>query len=108
MVVYDKKVKNKNLKSCDAIVKIHEKCMRDEDLAEARSIYVEWCGSLILDKFKEQVDYMDLVYDVRDRLKITNEFTGERQLRKLNKYLSMIAPYTNYDIVLFPTANEAR
>lgn len=108
MICYDKKIKKNNINSLKAILKSHNRCMGYEDLADARLTYVEWCDTQLSDMCGRDMKYMDVVNKSYDWLQTISEWSGEANLRKINRYLGMIQPFTNYSIELFPVVEESR
>lgn len=108
MIYYDKKVKRNNVNSLKAIIKSHERCMKREELVDARKTYVEWCDAQLSEKYGRDISYMDVVGKSYEWLQIISEWSGEASLRKMNRYFDMIQPFTNYKIELFPVVGESR
>lgn len=108
MICYDKKIKKNNINSLKAIIKSHERCMEREELADARETYTEWCDAQLIEKYARDISYMDVVGKSYEWLQTISEWSGEVSLRKINRYLDMIQPFTNYKIELFPVVGESR
>ena len=108
MICYDKKIKKNNINSLKAILKSHNRCMKREDLADVRATYVEWCDAQLSDMCSRDMKYMDVVNKSYDWLQTISEWSGEANLRKINRYLEMVQPFTNYSIELFPVVGESR
>ena len=108
MIYYDSKVKNTDINSLKAIIKLHDRCMAREELTDARVLYTEWCNAQLSESCGRDLKYMDVVHKSYDWLQTISEWSGETSLRKINRYLSMIQPFTDYEIKLFPVVGESR
>lgn len=108
MIYYDKKVKKNNIDSLETIIKLHKRCMEQEESADARKTYVEWCDAQLSEKYGRNISYMDVVDKSYEWLQAVSEWSGEASLRKMNRYFDMIQPFTGYKIELFPVVGESR
>ena len=90
MIYYDSKVKNTDINSLKAV------------------LYIEWCDAQLSESCSRDLKYMDVVHKSYDWLQTISEWSGETSLRKINRYLSMIQPFTDYEIKLFPVVGESR
>ena len=107
MICFEDKVRKYNLKSLDGIIEIHRRCeTMGGNIWKARQYYVDWCSLTLSDKYMGAMNYMDLVCETRKMLEQVNVYSGEKQLRKLNKYFSLIRPFTNLHLYNFPVVNE--
>lgn len=108
MIYYDKTIKRNNINSLKAVIELHERCMKDKKMADARETYVEWCDAQLSEKYGGDISYMDVVRKSYEWLQTISEWSGEASLRKMNRYFDMIQPFTNYKIELFPVVGESR
>lgn len=98
MTKYNERVLKGNTESCKKIIETHNRCINDPEYRETREIYVQYCNEQLKDKYNVDIDYMELVNRTYESLQNVNEHTD---IRKLNKDLDLIKPFTNYSISSF-------
>lgn len=94
-----------NLESLNQIIEIHN-TKWDADRTELRTYYELMCDDIV--SCKEGALFMDLVEKTALHLEAVTGRTNFKELNKINKYLRMIKPLTNFSIRLFVDESRKR